>query len=145
MVARRWLIGDPGTTAMTAVAVLGTGLAGAGLIHNKWVACGALAAAGIGMSIAGALFFTIAQTATPPAFMGRVMSLIMFSSLGPMPVAYLLTGILSRVVGAPALFASAGGVEIAMALLGMTIPAMRNRDGSVQPQPTGPARVAPWD
>jgi MFS family permease len=80
---------------------------------------------GIANSGITVLLFTAIQLSIPSHLMGRVMGLLMFSSLGMYPLSVALAGILSNQFG-PALLFPVGGLVLGLALLFcMTQKAMR--------------------
>ncbi|GLV55403.1 MFS transporter [Dictyobacter sp. S3.2.2.5] len=87
------------------------------------VACMLIAAiASSGFSV---LFFTAVQMNIPSHLMGRVMGLLMFSSLGLYPVSTALAGVLANHLGPAILFPFAGLVLAATMLFGMTQKVLR--------------------
>ena len=66
------------------------------------------------------LFITTVQLTIPSHLMGRVMGLLMFSSLGLYPVSTTLAGVLATHFGPASLFPLAGLVLAAVMLFGMT-------------------------
>lgn len=80
---------------------------------------------GIANSGITVLLFTAVQLNIPSHLMGRVMGLLMFSSLGMYPLSVVLAGVLSNQFG-PALLFPFGGLLIGLAILfGMTQKALR--------------------
>ncbi len=79
------------------------------------------------------LFISWLQRNTPPAMLGRMMSLLMFSEVGLLPVSMALTGAAIK-LSATALFVVAGGLMVLFVLLSMMNPALRNL-GTAQFQP----------
>ena len=69
-------------------------------------------------------FMTWLQRRIPDQLMGRVMSLIMFASVGIAPVSSTLAGVLLN-VDLTLLFVSAGGLMIIVTLWSITTPAVR--------------------
>lgn len=72
------------------------------------------------------LFFTAVQLNIPGHLMGRIMGLIMFSSLGLYPVSTALAGWLTTLVGPAILFPFGGLVVGLMMLFGMTQKVLRD-------------------
>jgi hypothetical protein len=74
--------------------------------------------------------FTWLQQRTPPALMGRVMSMFMFIFLGLAPLSGAVTGWLLRSITLPQLFMGCGGVLVCVALGAMVAsPMSRVTDG----------------
>lgn len=87
------------------------------------VACMLIAAiASSGFSV---LFFTAVQMTIPSHLMGRIMGLLMFSSLGLYPVSTALAGVFANHVGPAILFPFAGLVLAVVMLFGMTQKVLR--------------------
>jgi MFS family permease len=81
--------------------------------------------AGFAGSIINVVLFTALQVAIPGHLMGRVMGLLLFSSLGVYPLSVTLAGTISNQLG-PALFFPFSGLLLALAMLfGMTQRALR--------------------
>ncbi len=70
------------------------------------------------------LFVTWLQARTPPAMQGRMMSLLLFASLGIVPISMALSGALIE-VNAQAFFVGAGGLLTIIMLLSACNPAVR--------------------
>jgi predicted MFS family arabinose efflux permease len=81
--------------------------------------------AGFAGSIVNVVLFTAVQLAIPRHLMGRVMSLLLFSSFGVYPLSVALAGVLSDHLG-PASFFPVSGLLLALAMLfGLTRRAVR--------------------
>ena len=104
-----------GAAAVTVVPFAG-GLPGAAAAN---LAFGA--AAGFGNIIA----ITLLQRWAPPHLLGRVMSLVMLSSLGAFPAAVAIAGVLVRAIGPSPFFPVAGAVFAGVLLLALTQRAFR--------------------
>jgi len=65
----------------------------------------------------GVIFFTIAQRQTPPAILGRVMSVIIMCGVGAFPLSVVVTGLLIRHFGTTPFFLLAGIILI-LAIIG---------------------------
>ena len=106
-----------GTVLLILVSVMGIGLAALGMSTSM------IFAAAIGLilgSVDGYInvfFVTWVQSRAPKAFIGRLMSLLMFSSIGLLPVSMTLSGALSR-VDVTLLLTVSGGI---VALLGFVM------------------------
>jgi hypothetical protein len=90
-----------------------------GWIHNTWVDFALLLTFGFGNGYIAIQMFTWMQTHTPVGMLGRMMSLVMFSSTGLVPVSQAISGLLIK-HNLTVLFTSAGilalGVTVWMAL-----------------------------
>jgi hypothetical protein len=73
------------------------------------------------------IFTTWLQTRTPEAMLGRVMSLVMFASIGLAPVSMALSGALLD-VNVAGVFAVAGTLMTTLVLLSMLNPAVRSME-----------------
>ncbi|TNE61543.1 MAG: MFS transporter [Alphaproteobacteria bacterium] len=115
--------------------LLGAVLAIFGLVQSTIVGAAILLAIGMVGGMVQVKAFSWLQARTPPAQMGRVMSLFMFIVMGMAPISASAGGwLLSRVAITP-FFALCGLTLTLVALLGMCVPAMRR----VGPQQTGAA------
>jgi len=77
--------------------------------------------------------FTWVQRRVPQAYMGRTMSLLIFTFMGLSPVVASAAGVLMRYVGLGPLFVGAGFTLSAVALLCLTRPALRGITTRVAP------------
>ncbi len=71
------------------------------------------------------LFLTLIQTNVQKTMLGRVMSFFMLASFGFVPFSYTVTGILAQQIGIQSVFLCAGGLILVGAILGLSIPALR--------------------
>ena len=81
-------------------------------------------------------FFTWLQKRIPRELMGRVMSLLMFSSIGLAPVSYALAGVILQ-IDLNLLFVGGGLLMAAISLLAIVLPAVRQMGG--EPVAVSPA------
>jgi predicted MFS family arabinose efflux permease len=83
--------------------------------------------AGLGFAAgpASALLLGIVQASTRPAFLGRVMSLMTFSSLGLVPLSYTGFGALSAGASLPAAYLTSAAVTAATAIVAITVRTVR--------------------
>jgi MFS family permease len=83
--------------------------------------------AGLGFAAgpASALLLGVVQATTQPAFLGRVMSLMTFSSLGLVPLSYTGFGALSSGAGLPAAYLTSAAVTAAIATAAITVRTVR--------------------
>ncbi len=96
------------------LAGFGVGLLAFGWISTTWVAALVLLALGIGNGYFSILLITQLQRRTPPAMMGRVMSLFMLCVMSLTPLSQMLSGVLSK-WSLTGLFALAGGLMLLVA------------------------------
>jgi MFS family permease len=82
-----------------------------GFIPYTWLDFFLLLALGMGNGYIAIILFTWMQTRTPTAMLGRMMSILMFSNIGLMPVSQALSGVLSK-VSLEVLFGLAGGLVL---------------------------------
>jgi hypothetical protein len=103
---------------------LGFGVLAIGLANTTSLAAAAALAMGASQGYAVILFITWLQRRTDEAMLGRMMSLLMFSSVGLQPLSYIVTGALVG-FNAQALFVIAGGTMALTVFLFMLNPAVR--------------------
>jgi MFS family permease len=99
--------------ALLAVFGIATGIVG--FINLTWVDFGLMLLLGLGNGYVTLILFTWIQTRTPKMMLGRIMSLLMLSSAGLVPVSQAISG----AVGAwnlTLLFVSAGGLIVLVAI-----------------------------
>jgi hypothetical protein len=82
---------------------------------------------GVGVGIFNIVLITWFQRETPSRMIGRVMSLLMFASVGVMPFSFAIAGMLVD-IHAPIMFAVAGGITLLTSLYLFTIHAVRQVD-----------------
>jgi MFS family permease len=124
--------GRMGTVLLSLVSVMGFGLALLGVSTSM------LFASGIGLllgSVDGYInvfFVTWVQSRAPRAFIGRLMSLLMFSSIGLLPVSMALSGAASR-VNVTLLLTVSGGIVALLGILMTLNPTVRAMRPAAQP------------
>ncbi len=97
------------------LAVFGIATAIVGFINLTWVDFGLMLLLGLGNGYVTLILFTWIQTRTPKIMLGRIMSLLMLSSAGLVPISQAISG----TVGAwnlTLLFVSAGGLIVLVAI-----------------------------
>lgn len=113
-----------GTLFVALAGLVGIGLIVIGLTQSTWlIAISALVMGGVNTYI-GILGLTWLQSRVPQAMLGRVMSLLLFASVGLAPVAQPLAGALIDIIGV-GLFIGAGVILLAILLWAATIPEIR--------------------
>ena len=103
---------------------LGIGVAALGLVTNTAAAALLMLTMGAANGYVVVLFMTWLQTRTPDSMLGRIMSLLMFASVGLQPISTALTGALIE-FNMVALFIVAGLLMTVMVLVSMLNPAVR--------------------
>jgi len=116
----RWLGGVLGVTWRG----LGLGIAALGLLTVTLPAAVVLFATGLLMGYVQILYITWLQKRTPGQMMGRIMSLLMFSSMGLQPISEAVTGVIAR-VDPVILFVGGGVLMTAITLVALLSPALR--------------------
>lgn len=98
-----------------------------GLAPNVWTT--ALAAAPLGAAVGVLQVSGMAwlQRRSEPAFLGRVMSLVMFAIMGLTPISYALAGAIAE-IGLPVLFVGAGASVLLLAVSTAITPVWREAD-----------------
>jgi MFS family permease len=98
-----------------------------GLAPNVWTT--ALAAAPLGAAVGVLQVSGMAwlQRRSEPAFLGRVMSLVMFAIMGLTPISYALAGAIAE-IGLPVLFVGAGASVLLLAVSTAVTPVWREAD-----------------
>lgn len=120
-----------GVVLLTLVSIMGMGLALLGISRSM------LFAATIGLllgSVDGYInvfFVTWVQSRAPKAFIGRLMSLLMFSSIGLLPVSMALSGAASR-VNVTLLLTVSGGIVALLGILMTLNPTVRAMEPAAQ-------------
>ncbi|MEA4907984.1 MAG: MFS transporter [Chloroflexi bacterium] len=78
------------------IAAFGLVIGALGFIPSTWLDFGLLLLLGLGNGYIAILLITWMQTRTPQAMLGRMMSLLMLSSTGLVPISQALSGVLSK-------------------------------------------------
>ena len=131
--AMRRIGGRVGLAVLCADTVAGLGISAMSLVHSTLVGSVIMAAVGILAGMVQIALFSWVQRRVPQAYMGRTMSVLMFTFLGLSPVAASAAGVLLNNVGLGPLFMSAGFSLSAVALLCLTRPTLRGI--TIQPIP----------
>jgi MFS family permease len=106
-----------GYVSLFIVAGLGAGLALLGSAPNVVVAVGIGAVIGLGVGFTNVRLIAWLQGRTPEQYRGRVMSLLMLGSVGLAPISLAIAGVVIDFGAVSLLFALAGGLIAAAALL----------------------------
>lgn len=126
---RRFILpSDAGLLTLT-IAALGT--IALSFVTDTWFAALIMLVNGIGGGYINVVIVTLLQHRTPPAFLGRIMSLLYFSNVGLVPISKALAGGISRL----SLVTLFGGAGILLLLVAMWVrghPAYRSLDIEVK-------------
>lgn len=106
---------------------LGLGIIALGLVSTTIGAAGIALFMGVAEGYVVILFITWLQRRTSEAMLGRMMSLLMFASVGLQPISNMVTGALVG-LNARLLFVSFGSLMILLVLLALLNPAVRSMD-----------------
>lgn len=82
--------------AIAVIGSFGLFIGSLGFITSTWVDFALLSLLGFGNGYIAILLFTWIQTCTPKNMLGRMMSLITFSSIGLSPISQALAGVITR-------------------------------------------------
>jgi hypothetical protein len=121
----RWRLGTLGLTMLAVDVLVGLLFMPMGWIEATWQGAALLGAIGVLGGFMQVSIFTWLQQRTPPALMGRVMSVFMFIFLGLAPLSGAFTGWLMRFITLPQLFMGCGGLLVCVALLALVASPMR--------------------
>ncbi|MEU7096098.1 MFS transporter [Kitasatospora aureofaciens] len=95
---------NPVLTAACFLAIQPPLLAAVGLVPNTVAVCVASAAVGLALGPAGSILVALIQTGTDRAYIGRVVSVVSFTSAGLTPVSYLAFAAVADIAGTPIAF-----------------------------------------
>lgn len=113
----------------------GVGLLVLSAVDSAWAGVVAIGVAGLCFASGAGLLMGNLKAVTPPALMGRMMSLVQVSVYCLIPVGMLLFGMLSSYRSASAAMAVAGTIMLAASVVGLVVGPLRAyRVGSVSPQ-----------
>jgi hypothetical protein len=125
-------LGTLGMTMLVVDVAVGLLFMPMGLITATWQGAMLLGTIGVLGGFMQVSIFTWLQRRTPPALMGRVMSMFMFIFLGLAPLSGAVTGWMLRSITLMQLFVGAGGLLACIALLALVASPVRQvTDGSV--------------
>jgi MFS family permease len=106
-------------------ATFGVVLIGMGWITSTWLDFSLLLLLGIGNGYLGLVIFTWIQQRTPKEMLGRIMSMMMLSSMGLVPLSQILAGAVSK-WDLTLLFTLAGGLILVMTCWAAFQPALKS-------------------
>jgi hypothetical protein len=118
-------LGTLGVTMLLVDIVVGLLFMPMGLITVTWQGAALLGAIGVLGGFMQVSIFTWLQRRTPPALMGRVMSMFMFIFLGLAPLSGAFTGWVLRAITLTQLFVGCGGLLVCVALLALVASPVR--------------------
>jgi MFS family permease len=98
------------------VIAFGLGVASLGFVSNTWLDFASMLVLGLANGYVSILMFTWMQIQTPKDMLGRMMSLITFSSTGLVPVSQALAGLISK-WDLTMMFALSGGIVVLFGLV----------------------------
>lgn len=116
-----------GTVLLLVWSIMGLAMAPLGLLSSTRVIAGLTLMASAANLYVVILFTTWLQERSPEAMLGRVMSLLMFASIGLLPVSTALSGVLLDLNMAP-VFGAAGVTMTVLVLLSILNPAVRSME-----------------
>ncbi len=128
-------LGTLGMTMLVVDMVVGLLFMPMGLISATWQGAALLATIGVLGGFMQVSVFTWLQQRTPPALMGRVMSMFMFIFLGLAPLSGAVTGWMLRSITLTQLFVGSGGLLVCIALLALVASPVRQVTDGARPQP----------
>lgn len=105
-----------------------------GFIRSTWVDFSLMLLLGLGNGYIAIMLFTWMQLSTPKAMLGRMMSLMMLSNVGLVPISQAISGAVSR-WSLTALFAIAGGLTLAMTAFAAPQPGLKAFSESMAAEP----------
>lgn len=126
-----------GTVLLSLVSVMGIGLALLGVSNSLTLASTIVLVLGSVDGYINVFFVTWVQSRAPKALIGRLMSLLMFSSIGLLPISMALSGALSR-VDVTLLFTISGSIVALLGLVMTLNPTVRAME-----QPSNPVATSP--
>jgi MFS family permease len=92
---------------------------------------------GAGIGFGDIIVITLIQQWSPPAVLGRVMSLLMLASLGVFPVSVAISGLLVRAFGPVPFFPAAGATLVLGLIIALSSSEVRNfRPAAAAPEPS---------
>ncbi len=126
-------LGTLGVTMLAVDVVVGVLFMPMGLITATWQGAALLGTIGVLGGFMQVSIFTWLQRRTPPALMGRVMSMFMFIFLGLAPLSGAVTGWMLRSITLTQLFVGSGGLLVCIALLALVASPVRQVTDAPRP------------
>ena len=115
----------------------GGALAGIGSAPARLWAVVASVLLGVSVGLAGALGTALLQAHTPPAYLGRMMSLSNLAGFGGIPVSYALTGLVAGLWGPAAALLGGTALVAAAAVAALSSQALRRAELATKRTPDG--------
>jgi len=106
------------------LAAFGLVIGAFGLIRSTWVLFGLNILLGLGNGYIAILMFTSMQTRTPREMLGRMMSMLMLSSIGLVPISQAIAGAISK-WSLSGLFIGAGGLVLLVTVWAAVQPGLK--------------------
>ena len=116
--------GHLGTIILLITSVMAINIALLGIAPNLIIAAAVTTMMGIASGYVNITFITWLQRRTPSEMLGRMMSVLMFASIGLIPISTALVGVLIR-FNLPALFIGGGLIILAIIAYGISNPLVR--------------------
>ncbi|HTP07662.1 MAG TPA: MFS transporter, partial [Anaerolineae bacterium] len=123
------------------VAGFGFGLIALGFVTSTLAAAIILLVVGIGSGYLNVFLITFLQRRAPKEMLGRLMSLVMFASIGLIPISQAISGVLIK-LSFTALFVGAGSLMIVIAVWTAVSPAMRMISSAVTASEVAESAIA---
>jgi MFS family permease len=124
--------GRRGRSLLLAVVLIGIGAIGVGVLPSLAAVVIALALIGVAIGYANIVAISWIQIRVEPSMMGRVMSLVMFMSVGITPLSLVISGWLVD-VSATGLFVGAGVAILLTAVFAVAVRFVEQFDGTLGP------------
>jgi len=121
---------------VTMLGAFGLVLGSFGFIRSTWVDFGLILLLGIGNGYIAILMFTWMQTRTPKEMLGRMMSMVMLSGTGLVPISQAISGAVSK-WSLTLLFTAAGALILLVTLWAAVQPELKAFSESLAIQPVG--------
>jgi hypothetical protein len=115
----------PGLSMAAIACAIGLLMAPLGLVGSLALAMVISAAMGVLISVVNVSINTVIQTKAAAHLMGRLFSVLVFSSLSLTPAAYAVSGGIAHAIGAGGLFLVGAALVVVAALVSLTSPAIR--------------------
>ena len=131
--ALRRIGGRVGLAVLCVDVVAGLGITALAFVHSTLVGSAVMAAVGTLAGMVQIALFSWVQRRVPQAYMGRTMSLLLFTFMGLSPVAASAAGVLLKYVGLGQLFVGAGLTLTAVALVCLTRSTLRGITSQAAP------------
>lgn len=126
VVAMRALRGRVGLAVLCVDTVAGLGVAALTAVHSTGIGAALMLVVGLLAGMVQIALFSWMQRRVPQAYMGRTMSLMLFTFMGLGPLSAAIAGVLLKSIGLNGLFAGAGFTLTALALVCLTRPTLRS-------------------